>query len=326
MSARPVTGELQRIFPLRWRMTREYRLPQGVLGEPYFISWDPSPYPTGEGWNGIAFHDDGVININTFRNPVQIAQYALYQYRFATNGDGTARERFLAQARYLASAQRPDGGYEYPIALPAYNAKPGFLSGMPQGEAASVLIRAYALTKDETLLSAGLRALGPLRRDVREGGASYLRDGAVCFEEVAAEPLCHILNGHLYAAFGVWEYIKHGFADDALKKLHDNAIDTLDRWIERYDVDGWSCYDLAADNAGRLHLAPLWYHQFHIAQLHIYTAMTGNDRFAAVAERWSLAMKRLDVRARVWQYGAGSLARSLRRRITGASVSHFIPK
>jgi hypothetical protein len=164
-----------------------------------------------------------------------------------------------------------------------------------------------------------------LRRDIRDDGASYLRDGNVFFEEVAAEPACHILNGHIYASFGVWEYVVHGFADDALKALHDESVATLERWIDLFDADGWSCYDLAVDDDGRRHYAPLWYHQFHIAQLRVYAAMTGNARFGDVAERWNRGLDEFEVRARVWKYHAGSLARAVRRRIRKEPVRAFSP-
>lgn len=326
MNARSLLSELRRMFPLQWEMTRGYRLPTRELGEPYFISWSPAPRPVGEGWDNAPFATDGVIDINTFRNPVQIAQYALYQYALAHAGDDAARERFLAQARYLASAQRDDGGYEYPISLPAYSAKPGFLSCMPQGEVASVLLRAFALTRGEHFLERGLRSLAPLRRDLADGGASYVRGGDTFYEEVAAEPACHILNGHLYADFGVWEYVTHGFADDDLVRLHRDAVETLDRWIERFDADGWSCYDLAVDDDGRRHFAPLWYHQFHIAQLRVYSAMTGNEKFGAIAERWNRALNDAGVRGSVWAYNAGSLARAVRRRVQRRPVAAFRPQ
>ncbi len=313
------------MFPLSWRMSRSYRLPSDYVGQPYYIAWSGAPRPKGEGWNEATFHDDGVLKLGSYRNPVQIAQFALTQYALAYDGHHMARARFLAQADWLIEAQRLDGGYPYPIALPAYNAAPGWLSGMAQGEAASVLLRAYSLTQDPRYRDAGLRALAPLRRDVRDGGASFLRDGAVFFEEVAAQPECHILNGHLYAAFAVWEYVRFGLGDEDLAHLHANAVETLKRWLPAYDAGGWSCYDLAIDDAGRRHYAPLWYHHFHIAQLRIYALMTATPAFAAMAERWNEALERNDVRARVWRYNAKSLLRSLRRRVTHGSVVAFAP-
>lgn len=325
MTPQQIGNELRRMFPVSWRMSRSYRLPSDYIGQPYYIAWSGAPRPKGEGWNEATFYDDGVLKIGAYRNPVQISQYALTQYALAYDGHAMARARFLAQADWLVSAQRLDGGYEYPIPLAAYNAKPGWLSGMAQGEAASVLLRAFSLTKDVRYRDAGLRALAPLRRDVRQGGASFLRDGAVFFEEVAATPECHILNGHIYAAFAVWEYVRFGLGDADLALLHAGAVRTLQRWLPAFDAGGWSCYDLAIDDEGRRHYAPLWYHHFHIAQLRVYAVMTATPQFAAMAERWCNALDRTDVRARVWRYNAKSLARSFRRRVTHANVVAFAP-
>lgn len=325
MNARAIGNELRRMFPTNWKMRRGYRLPSDYVGQPYYIAWSGAPRPAGEGWNEASFYDDGVLKLGAYRNPVQISQYAFTQYALAYDGHAIARARFIAQADWLASAQRPDGGYAYPIPLPAYNAQPGWLSGMAQGEAASVLLRAFSLTADTRYRDAGVRALAPLLHDVREGGASFLRDGAVFFEEVAAAPECHILNGHIYAAFAVWEYARFGIGGRDLAALHADALRTLRQWIGAYDAGGWSCYDLAIDDEGRRHYAPLWYHHFHIAQLRVYAAMTQTPAFAMMADRWEDALDDSAVRARVWKYNARSLVRSLRRRVTRASVVAFEP-
>ncbi len=317
---------LQRMFPLRWSFEREYRLPSGDASQPYYIGWDPSPRPTGEDWSDAQLDSDGVLKTGSYYNTVRISQYALFHHaRWVKTRDRDARRRFLDQATHLVNAQQHDGGYPYPIPLPAYGAESGWLSGMAQGEAASVLLRAYAETGDKTYIEKGRRALGPLRTDVAHGGAAYIRGGDVFFEEVATKAPCHILNGHLFAAFAVWEYGKFGFGDDEFAMLHEKAVDTLRRWIWRYDAGGWSCYHLGADAHGRRHYAPLWYHHFHIAQLRVYGAMTGIDAFRRVADRWDFALSNLRVRARVWRYHAQLIARGASRRITNRPITPFRP-
>jgi hypothetical protein len=195
---------------------------------------------------------------------------------------------------------------------------------MAQGQAASVLIRAYALTRNEEYLAAGERALSPLFSPIERGGASYIANGDLFFEEAAVEPACHILNGHLYAAFAVWEYARYVNAD-RYGALHRDALGTLERWLPAYDINGWSCYDLAVDSAGRRHLAPLWYHHFHIAQLRVFAAMTSNAPFRQRAERWNDALARTPVRAQLWSYHAQSVFRGIARRIAREGVRPLQP-
>lgn len=313
------------MFPVSWRMSRGYVLPSGALGEPYYIAWDPAPLPRGEGWVDGRFDERGLFTLGSFRNPVQISQYALHRYGDAVAGDPSARRTFLAQADWLRSAQAPDGTYRYEIPLPLYGATSNWISAMAQGEAASVLLRAFALSADAAYREAGVRALAPLFRDVRDGGASYIRGGELFFEEAAIAPECHILNGHLYAAFAVWEYSRHVRDGAGYATLHHDALVTLAKWLPSFDASGWSCYDLAVDDAGRRHYAPLWYHHFHIAQLRVFSAMTGDPRFAEMAERWNRALSDPAVRARVWTHSAQSLARSIRRRLRRAPVRAFVP-
>lgn len=305
---------LARMLPLHWRMARGYRLPSSERDQPYYISWSAAPQPHGEGWSVDRKDAAGVILYENVYHPVRIIQYGLYEYENALKGSAQARSAFLAQARYLSEHQKADGAYPYPRALPEYSAPAGWISAMAQGEAASLLVRAYALSGDEKFAESAVLALNPLRKDVAVGGASFLRERAVFFEEYASLKACHVLNGHLYAAFGVWDVIRFGLADASLQKLHEAAVETLDGWLGYFDAEGWSYYHLARDTNGRRHYAPLWYHQFHIAQLHIYAAMTGRQSFQTMATKWEGALSNLSVRARVWRYGAYRVANALFRR------------
>jgi hypothetical protein len=317
-----MAAELARMFPIRWTLVRGYRLPEGLPGEPYFIEWDPRPQPVGEGWPEPESRR-GLRTAGVF-NPVRTAQFGLYNYARAVEGDVRARSGFLAQVTDLERAQRLDGSFPY-ARTSDYAARPGWISAMAQGEAASLFLRAYALTGRPSYAEAARNAIAPLRRDLRDGGASYLRNGDVFFEEVAVEPACHILNGHLYAAFGLWEVLRHGFGDRELEELQRAAIATIERYLPLYDVGGWSCYDLTTMIDGRRHWAPLWYHHFHIAQLRVYAAMTQREVFATYAERWNTALSDPRTRKAVWSYGTRSLTQAVLRRVRLAPRHRFDP-
>ncbi|MGB6984954.1 MAG: D-glucuronyl C5-epimerase family protein [Candidatus Aquilonibacter sp.] len=325
MNPRAAYNELRRMFPTSWSMTRQYRLPTDDPGQPYFIAWNPGPRPAGEGWNEATFDDDGLFTLGAYRNPVTISQFALTQHALAQRGHAQARVYFLSQAEWLMRAQRDDGAIPYPVDSPIYGAKSGWISGMAQGEVASVLLRAFIATGDSRFRDAGVQALAPLARDVRDGGASYIDGRDVFFEEVASARPHHILNGHIYAAFALWEYTRFGLADETLRALHHDAVRTLESWLSAFDADGWSCYDLATDDEGRRHYARLWYHQFHIAQLRVYAAMTERDEFERMARRWHDAMLSRDVQRRVWRYHVQTLIRSARRRVIREAPAPLVP-
>lgn len=279
-------------------MRRAYRLPVRSLGEPYFISWNFDAE--------IPKSSNGIINNGT--NPVTAAQYAL------TLHQRDAREPFLAHATFIRDNMEADGKFPYHFRHESYGLGVTWYSAMPQGEAASVLLRAYALTGDLTYVEAAKRSLEPLQRDVRDGGVSYLRGSDVFFEEAAsAERPVHVLNGHLFAAFGLWEVLEHGFGNAALRELHAGAVETLRRWLPKYDLDGWSRYALAVDENSVPHIATLMYHQFHIAQLTVYAAMTGEAVFASYAARWRHNLDDAGIRLRYVAHSFRRMAYGIRR-------------
>jgi|SRR5579872_103100 len=315
---------LQQLFPTSWDLTRPFRSPSTIAG-PYYITWFPGGPPLGEGWDSESFDSDGVLLIGGVYKPADIAQYALSQHEALCEGFVQAKPMFLAQARYLQRAQRDDGSYPYTQPNPEYSAASGWISAMAQGEAASVLMRAWVLTQDQDLKNAAEKALVPLRKDVARGGASFIRGSSVFFEEVATPNPCHILNGHLFAAFAIWEAVQIGLADEELKNLHAVSISTLGRWLDLYDAGGWSYYDLATDLEGQRHLASLFYHQFHISQLEVYGAMTGVLQFTRKAMLWRRAVGQLSARVRVWQYGLRVVANALTRKLLGRKRAAWEP-
>jgi hypothetical protein len=310
------TGVL-RHFPLTWGMRRAYRLPSNEEGQPYYFLW------RSRGWNACALDRRGVIHAGHTYNPVTVAQYALHLYELLHAGVGRARWPFLAQAEYLLREQRENGGYAYAFAVPRYGLRPGWFSAMAQGQAASVLLRAYWLSRERKYRVAAANAAQLLAIDVAHGGVSFIRNDSVFFEEFAAPHPVHVLNGHLFAAFALWELTKFNVTPH-LRELHEHAVDTLERWIHRFDADGWSYYHLGARENERRY-AQLLYHQAHVAQLNVYHAMTGRAAFREMALRWRAALHDPQMRAKVWRYGCTWLFTSVRRRIRRLSVPVWMP-
>lgn len=305
--------DLQKSFPLDWTMHRRYRLPSGSPDQPFYNSWHPGGGVFGERWD--RFDSDGVLRIENY-NACSIAAYALYCYERVYDGDASAKEPMLRQTEYLLRTQREDGAYPYEFGFPQYGLQPGWISGIAQGKAAAALWRAYVVTSDARYKEAVTRALLPLTLDVADGGTALLRPDITFFEEIGPNPT-HILNGHLCAAFAVWEACRWGAAPQGMREIHEASIETLLRLLPQYDDDGWSYYQLAARGGGERHYAPINYHQTHVAQLEIYHAMTGRGEFLEMSHKWRAGLERLDVRARVWADSSTWLLEALERRLSG---------
>ena len=286
-------------FPTTWAMQRRYRLPSADDQQPYYIYF-PSGLVPDRPWPELTFDDNGVAVTAEGYNPVTIAQFALYAHERSLRGVAGSRDAFLAQVQYLTSRQRSDGAYPYDFGVPEYAIQPGFICAMAQGTAASALTRAFVMTGDTRYRDAAMCAVEPLKRDVSVGGATFMRDGYVFFEEAASPQGYHILNGHLFACFAIYDLGRFGLADAELRSLHERAIETLLRWLPYYEDRGWSYYHLAVRGGGNRHLAHISYHQLHVAQLYVYAAMTGRQDFRSIARRWEGALHDFGTRARVW--------------------------
>jgi heparosan-N-sulfate-glucuronate 5-epimerase len=287
--------KLHRAFPTQWEMRRDYRLydeRRPDLG-PYYITWYANDdATTGEGWERRSFDADGVL-LSTSRgyHPIDICQYGLQRHAdWVRTGDGHARAGFLAQADWAASAQtnRGDiaGVYTFPYAWRRYACDAGFCSAMAQGEAISLLLRAFQETGNDRYRQRAVAAASSYLRTIEEGGVMWRGpDGAVIFEEAAATPASHILNGWIYALWGLFEL--HLVVDDpALKDLYEKSLVTLRTYLPYYSGRDWSYYNLLVCPSGFRKYATLKYHCFHIAQLSVLTSMTGDSYYANVASHW----------------------------------------
>jgi hypothetical protein len=291
-------------FPLSWSHRRSYDLSalERPGRAPYFIGWDPGNGTYGEQWTDAPRDREGVLLTPPCAryHPIRIAQFALFCYgRWHAVQDRAAREAFLAQARWLRDAAVPETGlYRFQFPWLKYGASAGWTSAMAQGEAISVLLRAAELEPKEDFELAAIRAALPFRAPIATGGVVW-RDGSdVFFEEIANEHAAHVLNGCIYALWGLWEL--HARTGDAsLQPLVSACAATLKRWIPRFDLGWWTCYSLLRSAAGRPHVATLKYHQFHIAQMHVLAAMFREREFARAADRWTDYVSRVGCRTRV---------------------------
>jgi hypothetical protein len=279
----------------------------------YYIRWTGGNDPLGEEWDDAPFDPNGVLLTPPlpFYHATRIAQYGLELHaRWLESGSVQARDAFLSQANWLRDNQRTCAGirgcYPHPLPWTVYGANAGFLSAMTQGEAISVLLRAYESTKDERFFCAAHTASGPFRSTVEQGGVVCVAGNDVYLEEAAVTPPAHILNGWIYALFGLYELSTRG-GEPALRDLFERSVQTLRRRLPLYDSGRWSYYSLLATRSGFRKLATLKYHAFHIAQLHVLASMTGDALFRATAERWETYANSATSKVCVWANAAAAL-------------------
>ncbi len=259
------------------------------LGEYYMLFREKSDYPGPYDSSGIPILDyRGAIGVQY--NPIAIAQWGLANYnRFQETGDEGRWRKTVKAADWLSANLEQnskglwvwnhhfDWDYRDTLKAPWY-------SGLAQGQGVSLLLRAHARGGEEKYLLAAERAFIPLTRFVGTGGV-LVEDGErnLWIEEYLVDPPTHILNGFLWALWGVFDYWR-ARQDVAAREIFERGVTTLVQNLPRYDTGYWSLYEQSETRLKML--ASPFYHRLHIVQLQVMAILTGNVVFSDVSDRW----------------------------------------
>ncbi len=225
-------------------------------------------------------------NIGIHYTPVTTAQYALGLYgQLVATGNPEVRKLFLNQADWLCRnlTVMPDGFalWLHNFPQPSYNLKAPWVSGMAQGQGISALLRAHEITSDKSYVDAAILASQAYQHDLATGGVS-VRDsnGYLWFEEYPTAPASHVLNGFIFALWGLYD-LWRATEDSEIHSLWSCGIETLKANLPRFDCGGWSRYDLI-----RTEKAGHDYHMIHIMQLEVMAQLTGEPLFKEYSQLW----------------------------------------
>jgi hypothetical protein len=235
--AAPTPAEITRAY-LRHERTGEYqyfRLLPADWKTPYALDADGVPlvdYPTGPE-----------------HNPVTTAQYGLAQWTIGLRHDQPKRIRIAVRmADWLVRTQQRGSGkwlYRFDYRAPGAGLLPApWASALAQGQALSLLRRAYHRTHARRYLEAARRALRPLQVRVTRGGLLRRWKDRPFYEEYpTVEAPTYVLNGFQQALLGLYDLAD--VSPTARRQFHA-GLDTLERMLPLYDLgDGRSTYSLA---------------------------------------------------------------------------------
>jgi hypothetical protein len=241
-------------------------------------------------------------------NPIAIAQYGLGNYNlWRRTADPERRRKFFLIADWLFAhlEQNPQGlavwnhhfDWEYRDTL-----KAPWYSALAQGQGISVLVRAHKESRDERYLDAARQAFVSSHRPIDQGGVAFTDEsGDLWFEEYIVNPPTHILNGFIWALWGVYDYFL-ATRDPSAQELFERGVRTLLHNLERYDLGFWSLYEQSGTRLPMV--ASHFYHRLHIVQLRVMHRLTGEAVFAQVANRWESYTSSRAKRTRALYYKA----------------------
>jgi heparosan-N-sulfate-glucuronate 5-epimerase len=259
------------------------------LGEYYMLFRQKADYPGPFDSNGIPLLNyHGSIGLQY--NPIAIAQYGLANYNlYIHSSDPERRSKFIRTADWLvdnletnAAGLRVwnhhfDWDYRTPLKAPWYSA-------LAQGQAISLLVRAAVETNGDKYSEAALEALDAFFRTVDDGGVVFVDEkNDPWLEEYIVFPPTHILNGFIWASWGLYDYFLF-CGDRRVKQRFDEVTATLGKNLARYDVGFWSLYELSGT---RMHMvASPFYHALHVVQLETMYRLTGEAVFRQFSRKW----------------------------------------
>ena len=287
-SAYLVPGESHLTF---WHETPQENPAASVrqLGEYYMLFAEKSDYPGHYDPSGIPMLDyHGKIGLQY--NPIAIAQWGLANYNlFRQNQNDERKKKFLAACDWLCAHLETtshglwvwnhhfDWEYRSPLKAPWYSA-------LSQGQGISLLVRAYRETGAVAYFEAAERAFDTFLKSTHEGGVVFRDErGNLWFEEYIVSPPTHILNGFIWAAWGVYDYFLMT-GSQPVRDLFEQAVITLRTNLDRYDLGFWSLYE--ESNTLLPMVASPFYHRLHVVQLRVMHRITGDEVFARYADKW----------------------------------------
>ena len=259
------------------------------LGEYYMLFAEKADYKGHYDASGVPQLDyHGRIGLQY--NPIAIAQYGLGNYNlWRRTSDEDRKKKFFLIADWLVSHLEPNAkgvsvwnhhfDWEYRDTL-----KAPWYSGLAQGQGISVLLRAHKESGETRYLNAARAAFVSFQRPIAEGGVAFTDEsGDLWFEEYIVSPPTHILNGFIWALWGIYDYAL-ATKDSSAGELFARGVRTLLHNLGRYDVGFWSLYEQSGTRLPML--ASAFYHHLHIVQLQVMHHLTKEELFASVANRW----------------------------------------
>lgn len=229
-------------------------------------------------------------NIGKKYNPIAIAQYGLGNFNlYLDTGDVSRQNKVLLSADWLKTnivenelgihswMHHFDFEYKQKLISPWY-------SGLAQGSGISLLLRAHQIDDRSGFLDCARLAFRSLETQIDHGGTLFIdNNGDYWIEEYIVDNPTHILNGFIWALFGVYDFWKFSENKNA-KILFDKCIQTLVKNIDNYDVGYWSLYEQSETYLNMI--ASSFYHKLHIVQLEILYHLTDEKIFKNTSMKW----------------------------------------
>jgi hypothetical protein len=214
-----------------------------------------------------------------FYNVCGVAIYSLVCYDNLVRLKNKEKEKdFFIQIKWLEEnveyldEEKALWNYKYP-------GQREFFSSISQGFIISAFVRAWLLTQELKYYKLAVNAYNFLITPIEKGGLKSVTKGYdFWLEEYLDHP--KILNGHIYALFGIWDLYRVT-KDANIKESFDLGVIDVVNNINQFDLGFFSRYAALDSNP-----ANNSYHFTHISQLKILYLITGIEKLKKYSDKF----------------------------------------
>lgn len=179
-----------------------------------------------------------------------------------------------------------EGKWCYHFDINSRGLKAPWTSAMAQGQGISILLRAWQLTGNLECFKVAQKAFSILEIPVDQGGVLYKEKSSLWFEEYPDQiNPTHVLNGHLWTLFGIWDMYRVT-EDQNVLKLFMDGVSAVISDIDKYDTGYWVKYDQKSPA-----IVNGLYMGFQIEQLKVIYAITHDSVFLNYIDKWTKYQK-----------------------------------
>lgn len=163
---------------------------------------------------------------------------------------------------------------------PLYMLKKDWLSGMAQGQYASLCILLFKHTSDIKYLTFAEKSINTMLKPVHEGGCSTFLNGKLWFEEYVNESRpSYVLNGNVFSILGLYDF--YSMTGKFEKELNSAVSCLVDNSQLFFEIQNASRYDL------RESICDASYNYLHEIQYNVLSNVFNEPFFSRMAEKFS---------------------------------------
>ncbi len=141
--------------------------------------------------------------------PTHLIMYGLgHLEEYRRNHRTESLTRFRSCSDWLVENQAEDGSWLIRLPSKAFGLDRPFRSAMVQGLAVSALVRAFVCFDQDRFAAAAVRALQPFHKLTSSDGVATTHPEGSFYEEYPCQPARHVLNGFLYALWGLHDLVR----------------------------------------------------------------------------------------------------------------------